>query len=411
MTKANEVIEHLFRHESGHIISRLSARYGMLHLSEIEDAVSESLVRAMKTWSVIFPNQTAAWLYSVASRIVIDTLRRKQLYSEKIIPEYKVQSLDDADQEDKYATIKLMLWCVHPSLNTQDQLGLILQLVSGFSIKEIGSALLVNEEKLKKRLQRARAKLKAIEGELVLPDINNVKDRYPTLRSALYLGFNEGYYSIHHENVLREDLIYESLRLCKLLCDTPHSDLGVSQALMSLMLYHTSRIPSRRSADNSLILFEHQDRSLWDSKMIRLASDYMEQAMYSEYNTPYHIEAVIAGIHTQTQNFEDTDWGTIGKLYSKLFTVTPNPMIELNFIYALLMAGDLQKSKEFFKKSNPFNFGVHNYLYHSVYAMYFDKINDQKSRKFQLWNAIENAPNKAIRNVLRNRLEGITQGD
>jgi len=238
--KTNEIVEHLFRHESGHIISRLSARYGMVHLSEIEDAVSEALVRALKTWSIKdIPESPAAWLYSVASRILIDVLRRKQLYFEKVSPQYKLNSRIESKSEDEFSTIKLMLWCAHPDLSSKDQLGLMLQLVSGFSIKEISSALLMSGENTKKRLQRARAKLKKLESQLQLPNISDVEDRFPILRSAIYLGFNEGYYSISHDNILREDLIFEALRLAHLLCSTPHSDRPISQALMGLMLYHT----------------------------------------------------------------------------------------------------------------------------------------------------------------------------
>ena len=407
MEKTSDIVDHLFRHESGHIISRLSSKYGMLHLSEIEDAVSEALLRAMRTWPLEIPESPSAWLYSVASRIIIDVLRRKQVYYEKVIPEYKIKALDavDDDDDDRYATIKLMLWCAHPSLSSKDQLGLIMQLVSGFSIKEISSALLVNSESLKKRLQRARSKLKSIESELILPDINEVEDRFPILRSALYLGFNEGYYSIHDKNILREDLIYESLRLCKLLCDTKHADIGISQALMSLMLYHTSRIPARRTTDNSFILFENQDRSLWDKKMIRLASNYLESGMNSDYYTPYHIEAVIAGHHTHTQNYKDTNWKTISQLYNKLYSVTPNPIVKLNLIYATLMAGDIIEADKLLLETEPEIYGPHKYLYYAVYSLKHHLNNETIKKNEYLWNAIDTAPNQATREVLRNRMD------
>ncbi len=377
----------------------------MLHLSEIEDAVSEALLRAMKTWPLDIPESPGAWLYSVASRIIIDILRRKQIYYEKVIPEYKIQSLDSTEDEDRYATIKLMLWCAHPSLSTRDQLGLILQLVSGFSVKEISSALLVNAESLKKRLQRARKKLKTVESELVLPEIKEVEDRFPILRSALYLGFNEGYYSIHDENILREDLIYESLRLCKLLCDTQHDDRGISQALMSLLLYHTSRIPARRTSDNSFILFENQDRKLWDKRMIRLAGDYLEAGMSSDYYTPYHIEAVIAGHHTHTPEYRLTNWDIISQLYEKLLSVTPNPIIKLNLIYAMLMAEKIEEAGMLLNDTDPETYGPHKYLSYAVHALYYEMCKNLNEKKSLLWKAIDAAPNQATREVLMKRME------
>jgi len=404
----NEIVDHLFRHESGHIISRLSSRYGMVHLSEIEDAVSEALVRALKTWSYKdTPESPAAWLYTVASRILIDVLRRKQLYYEKISPQYKLKSQTSDATEDEYATIKLMLWCVHPDLSTKDQLGLILQLVSGFSIKEISSALLTTPESTKKRLQRARAKLRKLEAQLQLPEISEVEDRFPILRAAIYLGFNEGYYSVSHDNIFREDLIFEALRLNYLLCSTPHSDRPISQALMGLMLYHTSRIPARRTNDNSLILLEAQDRKKWDQKMIHIANEYMEKAMTSEYFTPYHIEAVIAGIHTQTKDYKSTNWKIISDLYGKLTEVNKSPIIKLNFCFALLKSGQLEKANLNISELKPDSFGIHQYLYFAVCSNLAKDLGDKPNQKLQLWKALDSAPNAATSKILKDRMKDI----
>jgi len=404
----NKIVEHLFRHESGHIISKLSAKYGMTHLSEIEDAVSEALIRALKTWSIKdTPESPAAWLYSVASRILIDVLRRKQLYHEKVSSQYKTTLQNQGNDEDEYTTIKLMLWCVHPELSTKDQLGLMLQLVSGFSIREISNALLSTEESMKKRLQRARAKLKKLESGLELPSISHVEERFPILRSALYLGFNEGYYSISHDNILREDLIFEALRLTHLLCTTPHQDKPISQALMGLMLYHTSRIPARRTADNSLILLEDQDRTKWDEQMIHIANDYVDKAMQSTHYTPYHVEALIAGIHTQTKDYNKTNWKLIAGLYSKLTEANNNPIIKLNYCFALIKSGDITRASQALTPLDAHMFGVHKYLYFAVCSNLAQAKHNAADEKKHLWHAIDHAPNDTTRKILQERLRKI----
>ena len=377
----------------------------MVHLTEIEDAVSEALVRALKTWSIKdVPKSPPAWLYSVASRILIDVLRRKQLYYEKVSPQYKLNSQSQSENQDEYATLKLMLWCAHPDLSTKDQLGLMLQLVSGFSIKEISSALLTSTESMKKRLQRARAKLKKLESQLELPEISKVEDRFPILRSAIYLGFNEGYYSVSHDNILREDLIFEALRLNHLLCSTPHSDRPISQALMGLLLYHTSRIPARRSNDNSLILLEDQNREKWDQKMIQMANEYMDKAMTSDYFTPYHIEAAIAGIHTQTKDYQSTNWKTISDLYGKLTDVNQSPIIKLNYCFSLLKSEQIIKAKLIISDLKPELFGIHQYLYFAVCSNLEKELGDKQKQKLFLWNAVDCAPNDATRKILKERL-------
>lgn len=378
----------------------------MVHLSEIEDAVSEALVRALKTWSIKdVPDSPAAWLYSVASRILIDVLRRKQLYYDKVSPQYRLKNNESTVNQDEYATIKLMLWCAHPDLSPKDQLGLILQLVSGFSVKEISNALLMSPEVMKKRLQRARTKLKQLESQLQLPEISEVEERFPILRSAIYLGFNEGYYSISHNNILREDLIFESLRLNYLLCSTPHSDRPISQALMSLMLYHTSRIPSRRTTDNSLILLEDQDRTKWDQRMIFMANEYMGKAMKSEYYTPYHIEAVIAGLHAQTKDYKSTNWHLISVLYGKLAEVNESPLIKLNYSFSLLNSGQLEKAEAEISNLKSDSFGIHQYLYFAVCSNLAMKLGNNEKQKQLLWNAVDCAPNDATRHILKTRLQ------
>ncbi|MGK0314980.1 MAG: putative RNA polymerase sigma factor, partial [Saprospiraceae bacterium] len=204
-----------------------------------------------------------------------------------------------------------------------------------------------------------------------------------------------------------EDLIYEALRLIKLLCQAPHQDIGISHALMALLLYHTSRIPARRTEDNSLILLENQDRKLWDQSMIKIANNYMGKAMNSDYYTPYHIEAVIAGIHTQTEDYTSTDWKTIADLYSKLQSVDQNPIVQLNYAFSLLNAGEIEKSMSILKSKEAQDFGVHQYLFYSVWSNAYEKSEDAENQKLMLWKAIDTAPNEATRSVLKDRMSKI----
>ena len=48
---ADTIMEHLFRKEYVKIIANLTNRYGTHYLEAIEDAVQESMVKAMKSWS------------------------------------------------------------------------------------------------------------------------------------------------------------------------------------------------------------------------------------------------------------------------------------------------------------------------------------------------------------------------
>jgi predicted RNA polymerase sigma factor len=77
-SRADRLIEHLFRHESGMIVSRLASTFGFADIGVIEDAVQESLIAALRAWPIRgVPGNPAGWLYTVARNRAIDTVRRR----------------------------------------------------------------------------------------------------------------------------------------------------------------------------------------------------------------------------------------------------------------------------------------------------------------------------------------------
>jgi predicted RNA polymerase sigma factor len=50
-TEINQLIDHLFRHESGKIVSVLTRIFGSVNLELAEDVVQDSLVEAIKQWT------------------------------------------------------------------------------------------------------------------------------------------------------------------------------------------------------------------------------------------------------------------------------------------------------------------------------------------------------------------------
>ena len=52
----NKVIDHLFRHHSGKMVSVLTRIFGLRHLEIIEDAVQDTFVKASITWRQQVPD-------------------------------------------------------------------------------------------------------------------------------------------------------------------------------------------------------------------------------------------------------------------------------------------------------------------------------------------------------------------
>src|SRR5215212_2035431 len=79
---ANQVVDHLFRHESGKMIAVLSKLLGLQNLQTAQDIVQDTLLQALYTWSYKgLPENPVAWLYRVAKNKAVDYLRREKRFN------------------------------------------------------------------------------------------------------------------------------------------------------------------------------------------------------------------------------------------------------------------------------------------------------------------------------------------
>ncbi|MEJ7737239.1 MAG: sigma factor [Chitinophagaceae bacterium] len=77
----NQIVDHLFRHESGKMIAVLSKLLGLQHLQTAQDITQDTLLQALHTWSYKgVPDNPTAWLYRVAKNKAVDHLRREKTF-------------------------------------------------------------------------------------------------------------------------------------------------------------------------------------------------------------------------------------------------------------------------------------------------------------------------------------------
>src|SRR5271166_1530884 len=77
-------VEHLFRHESGRIVSYLTRLLGPEHMDLAEEVVQEALLKALQSWSYSgIPSNPAAWLLQVARNAALDAIRHRKVSSNK----------------------------------------------------------------------------------------------------------------------------------------------------------------------------------------------------------------------------------------------------------------------------------------------------------------------------------------
>jgi RNA polymerase sigma-70 factor (ECF subfamily) len=70
-----------------------------------------------------------------------------------------MDEFDDTVIEDE--RLELIFTCCHPALALEAQVSLTLRALGGLTTEEIARAFLVSEEAMKRRLSRAKAKIKA----------------------------------------------------------------------------------------------------------------------------------------------------------------------------------------------------------------------------------------------------------
>jgi RNA polymerase sigma-70 factor (ECF subfamily) len=332
------LVEHFFRHEAGRLVSVLTRIFGWRHFDLVEDMVQATLLDALESWRVRgAPDNPSGWVHRSAKNKILDALRRDRI-GQRALGEWAAarpaheEGLDELflDSQIEDSQLRMMFACCHPRLAREDQLALTLKALCGFGNAEIAHALLVGEEAVKKRLQRATRDL--IDNRIALdpPPADELAGRLDGVHQVLYLLFNEGYSSSDGETAVRADLCEEAARLCHLLCSDPRFRTPATDALLALMLFHAARLESRLDAHGSILLLEEQDRGTWDRRLIRRAAELLARSAEGTVVSAFHLEAAIACHHCTAESLAATDWPSILRLYDALLAIHRSPVYLLN---------------------------------------------------------------------------------
>jgi RNA polymerase sigma-70 factor (ECF subfamily) len=331
------LVEHFFRHEAGRLVSVLTRIFGWRHFDLVEDMVQATLLEALASWRVRVPDNPSGWVHRVAKNKILDALRRARV-GQDVLGEWAsarpahAEGLDElfVDAEIEDSQLRMMFACCHPHLARENQVALTLKALCGFANAEIARALLVGEETVKKRLQRATRDL--IDHQIALdpPAAGELAGRLDSVHQVLYLLFNEGYSSCKGEMAIRTDLCEEAARLSHLLCCHSRFRTPAGDALLALMLFHAARVESRLDPCGSVLLLEDQDRGQWDQRLIRRAEELLARSAEGTVISAFHLEAAIACHHCTAKSFAETEWPAILRLYDALLTLQRSPVYLLN---------------------------------------------------------------------------------
>jgi predicted RNA polymerase sigma factor len=276
----SQVVEHLFRHESGKMVASLTRIFGLEHLTLAEDVVQEALARALRTWPFHgVPENPSAWLMRAARNLALDVVRREKVFRDKqaqIIglmdrPNLAPEAALFPENEIADDRLRMIFACCHPLIPPEAQVALALNTLCGFSVAEISRAFLSTE-----------------------------------------------------------DICLEAIRLANLLAAHPIGNQPKTHALLALMLLNTARNATRVDDEGNLLRLQEQDRRRWDQPMIARGMFHFAHSAAGEDLSRYHLQAGIAACHCAAKHYDSTDWRQILALYDHLVALDDSPIVGLN---------------------------------------------------------------------------------
>ena len=327
------MLEAVFREQWGRVLASLVGFLG--DFDRAEEAAAEAFAVAAQRWPRDGePDNPTAWLITTARNRAVDRLRRERTEAVRYRALEVVEGMEDDldswldERPIGDERLELLFCCCHPAIATEAQVALTLRALGGLTTEEIAGAFLVAPETMKRRLSRAKAKIRDAGIPFGLPSEGRLPERLSAVLAVIYLIFNEGY------GGGRVDLAAEAIRLGAVLAALM-PDESEAHGLLGLMRLHEAR-RAARFAGGELRRLGEQDRALWDGDRLVTGRASVERAFALRGRGPYALQAAIAAL----QVADEADWDEIVALYRELLALTGSPVVALNLAAAYAESGD-----------------------------------------------------------------------
>ena len=269
------------------------------------------------------PARPEAWLAVVARNRALDLLRHEArglaLAGELVPFEPRVAASEGHfDRELSDDELALLFAVCHPLLSPEMRVTFALKTVCGLTVPQIAAGLLSEPTTIAQRLVRARRQLEQAGVAIEAPPPEALPERAESVRTALYLMFNEGYSASSGEALVQPEFCVEAVRLARALAQHPVTMGPASDALAALLALTAARLSTRVGPDGVAQLLEDQPRDQWDHGLIALGLAHLERAARGEELTVWHLRAEIASLHAMAPSAAATDWPRIAAVYDQL---------------------------------------------------------------------------------------------
>ena len=297
---------------------------------------------AMQQWPFRgVPDNPEAWLFQVARNRALDRLRHERMAADK----EPAIARESATVESPIAApllrgelppveddqLGLLFLTCHPSLPPDARVALALKLVGGFSVGEIARAFLAQESAIAQRLVRAKRSLRDEQVSFGMPDPADLPERLDSVLDVLYLIFNEGYAATSGDQMIRDEVAAEAIRLARMIAMHPAIAAPRAWALRRAdaaacgAVSRPASTPTARCSCCAIRTVASGTR-----RMIVEGMRALDRASAGDRITAFHLEAGIAACHAAAASWESTDWPQIVALYDDLLALTGSPVVAMN---------------------------------------------------------------------------------
>jgi len=322
--ETHRAIERVARESYGRLVAYLSSH--TRDVASAEDALSDALIAALKTWPRDgLPQNPEAWLMTAARRSFIDLVRHRQ------VVEASESTLVLLSEERNEATLsvefpddrlKLLFVCAHPAIDAAMHTPLMLQTVLGLDAARIAGAFLVSPKTMGQRLVRAKTKIRDGGIQFEVPQDRELPARLDAVLEAIYAAFGIGWDDMAGVDQPGRDLAEEAIWLARVLLQLMPREAEV-HGLLALMLHCEARRAARRGRDGRFIPLSEQDTEQWSIAFIEEAERHLAEAFESGRTGRFQLEAAIQSVHAERARSGRTDWSAIAMFYEQLIRISP----------------------------------------------------------------------------------------